>query len=62
MCFGRPPKEMDPAQYVLKDFDQIEQLRLDGIPSHAVEALKVMLLEGLQTAMNRHQKKSRTEG
>ena len=55
---GRPPHGMDPAEYVLNDFDQIEQSRLDAILSLAAEALTVMLLEGLQTAMNRYQKKS----
>jgi PTH1 family peptidyl-tRNA hydrolase len=54
---GRPPKGMDPAEYVLSDFDQIEQPRLDEIVSLAAEALTVLLSEGLQTAMNRYQKK-----
>jgi PTH1 family peptidyl-tRNA hydrolase len=54
---GRPPKGMDPAEYVLNDFDQIERPRLDQIVSLAAEALTVLLLEGLQTAMNRYQKK-----
>ena len=55
---GRPPKGMDPAEYVLNDFDQIEQPRLDEIVSRAAEALTVLLSEGLQTAMNRYQKKA----
>jgi PTH1 family peptidyl-tRNA hydrolase len=54
---GRPPKGMDPAEYVLNDLDQIEQPRLDEILSRAAEALTVLLLEGLQAAMNRYQKK-----
>jgi PTH1 family peptidyl-tRNA hydrolase len=54
---GRPPRGMDPAEYVLNDFDQVEQPRLYEIHSFAAEALTVMLLEGLQTAMNRYQKK-----
>jgi PTH1 family peptidyl-tRNA hydrolase len=54
---GRPPKEMDPAEYVLSDFDQTEQPCLDEIVSLAAEALTVLLSEGLQTAMNRYQKK-----
>jgi PTH1 family peptidyl-tRNA hydrolase len=54
---GRPPKGMDPAEYVLNDLDQIEQSLLDEVVSRAAEALTVLLLEGLQTAMNRYQKK-----
>ena len=57
---GRPPKGTDPAEYVLHHFDTMEQPRLDEILSQAAEALRVMLLEGLQTAMNRYQKKRKT--
>ncbi len=55
---GRPPKGVDPTEHVLNDFDQIEQLRLDAILSCAAEALTVLLLEGLQAALNRYQKKA----
>jgi len=55
---GRPPKGMDPAGYVLNDFDEIEQPHLDEIVSRAAEALTVLLSEGLQIAMNRYQKKA----
>jgi PTH1 family peptidyl-tRNA hydrolase len=58
---GRPPKGMDAADYVLDDFDQSEQTRLNVILTQSAEALKVMLLEGLQIAMNRYQRKDRTE-
>ena len=58
---GRPPKGTDPAEYVLHDFDTMEQPRLDEILSQAAEALRVMLLEGLQTAMNRYQKTRKPE-
>lgn len=59
---GRPPRGIDPAEYVLRPFDQMEKLQLDEVLTKAAEALRVMLLEGLQTAMNRYQKKSRTGG
>jgi PTH1 family peptidyl-tRNA hydrolase len=60
---GRPPQGMDPADYVLEAFDKVEQSHLDQILSQAAESLRVMLLEGLETAMNRFQKrKDRTEG
>ncbi len=54
---GRPPQGVDPAEYVLEVFNKIEESRLDQILSQAAESLKVMLLEGLETAMNRFQKK-----
>jgi len=55
---GRPPPGMDPADYVLEVFDKAEQLELDGILSQAAEAVRVMLIEGLESAMNQFQKKS----
>jgi PTH1 family peptidyl-tRNA hydrolase len=59
---GRPPQGIDPAEYVLEAFDKIEQPHLDRILSQAAESLKVMLLEGLEKAMNQFQKKERTGG
>jgi len=56
---GRPPQGMDPAEYVLKAFDKIEQDHLDLTLSQAAESLRVMLSEGLQMAMNQFQKKPR---
>jgi peptidyl-tRNA hydrolase len=38
-------------------FDRIEQSLLDQTLSQAAESLKVMLLEGLEKAMNQFQKK-----
>ncbi|MFB3883948.1 MAG: aminoacyl-tRNA hydrolase [Thermodesulfobacteriota bacterium] len=54
---GRPPRGMDPADYVLTSFDEVQQSQLERILSRAAESLKVMLLEGIQAAMNRYQKK-----
>ncbi len=54
---GRPPQGMDPAEYVLTSFDEIQQSHLDEIISRAGESIKVVLLEGIETAMNRFQKK-----
>jgi len=54
---GRPPQGMDPAEYVLTSFDEIQQSQLDGVLSRSAESLKVMFLEGIETAMNRYQKK-----
>ncbi|MGZ3567205.1 MAG: aminoacyl-tRNA hydrolase [Thermodesulfobacteriota bacterium] len=58
---GRPPPGMDPADYVLEVFDRTEQPELDGILSQAAEAVKVMLLEGLEKAMNQFQRKRSLE-
>jgi PTH1 family peptidyl-tRNA hydrolase len=58
---GRPPKGMEPTEYVLKSFDGAQQSPLDGILAQAAEALVVMLIEGVERAMNRYQKKIRTE-
>jgi peptidyl-tRNA hydrolase, PTH1 family len=55
---GRPPEDTDPAEYVLERFPAIQQLDLDRILSQAAESLQVMLLEGVEAAMNRYQKKS----
>ena len=55
---GRPPEGIDPAEYVLERFPAIQQLDLDRILSQAAESLRVMLLEGIEAAMNRYQKKS----
>jgi PTH1 family peptidyl-tRNA hydrolase len=55
---GRPPRGMDPADYVLTPFDEIQFSDLVQIVSRAAEALKVLVLEGLGTAMNRYQGKS----
>ena len=58
---GRPPKGMDPAEYVLNAFNVPEQPCLERVLDQAAEVFKVMFVEGLQTAMNRFQKKIRTE-
>ncbi len=55
---GRPPEGMDPAEYVLGAFDKMERSRLGQVLSRAAESLRVMLLEGLDKAMNQFQKKS----
>ena len=54
---GRPPEGMDPAEYVLEAFDKMEQSRLDQVLSQGAESLRVMLLEGLERAMNQFQKR-----
>ena len=52
---GRPPKGTDPADYVLQPIDANEQLELEKmILSRAADSLKVLLLEGIEAAMNRY--------
>lgn len=58
---GRPPEGVDPPTYVLSSFFPDEEPLLRKVVDQATEALKVMLIEGMQTAMNRFQKKSKTE-
>ena len=54
---GRPPKEIDPAEYVLTSFSDREKSSLDEILTRAAECLAVMLLEGVGIAMNQYQKR-----
>jgi len=54
---GRPPRGMEPAEYVLSSFDEAQQLYLNGILNQVAEVLVVMLSEGVERAMNRYQKK-----
>ena len=54
---GRPPKGMEPAEYVLEAFEEDDQPEIDSALSRAAEALVVILSEGVEAAMNRFQKK-----
>jgi peptidyl-tRNA hydrolase, PTH1 family len=54
---GRPPRGMDPADYVLRLFDERERRHLGEVLTRAAECLVVMISEGVETAMNRFQKK-----
>jgi PTH1 family peptidyl-tRNA hydrolase len=54
---GRPPEGIDPADYVLSRFDKAEKEEVEKIVSRGAESLRVMLLEGIDTAMNRYQKR-----
>ncbi len=56
---GRPPVGVDPAEYVLTAFPTLERAGLKGVVARAAEAVRVLLLDGMATAMNRyHQKDS----
>jgi len=50
---GRPPGHMDPAAYVLRDFDPDELPLLDEVLEQAVSAVEVWLADGIEAAMTR---------
>lgn len=54
---GRPPEGVDPAEYVLSPFNEKERILLEEILSRATKALVVMLLEGIEKAMNQFQRR-----
>ena len=54
---GRPPADVEAADYVLAPFDEIEKSHFDVVLKRAAESLVVMMLEGIETAMDRYQKK-----
>ncbi|KAH7686227.1 Aminoacyl-tRNA hydrolase protein [Dioscorea alata] len=44
---GRPPGKMDPASFVLRPFNKKEREELDFALQRGLEALRILLLEGL---------------
>lgn len=48
---GRPPGQMDPAAYVLRDFDYDESALLDEVLDQAVAGIEVWLADGIEIAM-----------
>lgn len=53
MGVGRPPGQMDAADYVLEPFSKNDQLLLPEFLDRAVSALDCFIEKGLETAMNR---------
>jgi PTH1 family peptidyl-tRNA hydrolase len=51
---GRPPGRMDPAAYVLQDFSADEEPLVEEMLERAVAAMETWLCEGVEAAMNRH--------
>ncbi len=51
---GRPPGQMDPAAYVLRDFSADEEPLVGEILEQAVAAIETWLAEGAEMAMSRH--------
>ncbi len=49
---GRPPGRMDPAAFVLQDFNRDEAVELDALLDRAVQAIDAFLATGITAAMN----------
>lgn len=49
---GRPPGRMDPADYVLHDFDPDQKADLSDVLERATKALVTFIIDGLDKAMN----------
>lgn len=49
---GRPPGRMDPADYVLHNFDPPQQDLLPEVLGRAVDAIRTFILAGIEPAMN----------
>ena len=49
---GRPPPGVDPVQYVLEPFTPEEEQAVAEVAARAAEALEVLLVRGLEAAMN----------
>ncbi len=49
---GQPPQEMDSIDYVLSRFSDQEREQIHQVERLAIEALKIMILDGIDSAMN----------
>jgi PTH1 family peptidyl-tRNA hydrolase len=49
---GRPPGRQDPAEFVLRPFTSSERTEVDLLLSEAVDAVEVLVREGLAAAQN----------
>ncbi len=58
---GRPPGNMDPADYVLQDFSPEEEAVMAEVRERAVAAIETWLEEGIETAMNRFNVRGRRQ-
>ncbi len=52
MGIGRPPGRMDPAAFVLQDFNRDEVAELDSLLDRAGQAIDTFLTAGITAAMN----------
>jgi PTH1 family peptidyl-tRNA hydrolase len=49
---GRPPGRQDPADFVLKPFASSERTEVDLLVGEAVDAIEVLVRQGLEPAQN----------
>jgi PTH1 family peptidyl-tRNA hydrolase len=49
---GRPPGRMDPAAFVLQDFNRDEILELTAVVERAIDAIDLFISRGITAAMN----------
>lgn len=59
---GRPPGRMDPADYVLQDFSDEEEILLERTLEQAQAAIELWLEEGVEEAMSRYNRSVEDEG
>ena len=50
---GRPPGQMDPADYVLQNFSSAQEEEMQIVRQRAADAIELWLAEGIEAAMNR---------
>jgi len=50
---GQPPQDMEVIDYVLSKFTSEERDEIEKAEQTAIEALKIMILEGVEPAMNK---------
>ena len=58
---GRPPAQWDAADYVLADFADDERRLLPDLIGEAADATETIVKRGLQAAMNRFNKRKKSE-
>lgn len=51
---GRPPGQMDPAAFVLRDFSATERKELPALLDQAADAVEALLTQSLPCAQQRH--------
>jgi PTH1 family peptidyl-tRNA hydrolase len=49
---GRPPGRMDPAAFVLQDFNKDETIEVEVIVDRAIKAIDTFIVDGIAQAMN----------
>lgn len=53
MGVGRPPGEMDPSDYVLRNFHKSERVIVEELLDRSIDAIELYLSAGIAIAMNR---------